>query len=77
MDLACMFAESQATEQRCDASGSVQMQACDHEGVSSCERDPHGDRMRPLFFGSLVNILLLGERAVTSFPACLMWSGRK
>ena len=49
MALACMFAEMQATEQRCDASGSVQMQACDHEGVPSGEGDPHGDRMRPLY----------------------------
>ena len=48
--LAC-FGGMQATEEGCDAAGSVQMQACDHEGVSSCERDPHGDWIRGLFWG--------------------------
>jgi hypothetical protein len=48
--LAC-FGGMQATEEGCDGPGPVQMQACDHEGVSSCERDPHGDRMRG-YFGS-------------------------
>ena len=28
---------------RSDGTGSVQVQACDHEGVPSRERDPHGD----------------------------------
>jgi hypothetical protein len=49
----CIFVGMQGTEPRCDASGPVQVQACDHEGVSSRERGPHGDRMRPLFLGLL------------------------
>ena len=53
-----LLAGMDATEEGCYAPGSVQMQACDHEGVSSCERDPHGDSVGHFGSGGMVfNIL--------------------
>ena len=76
--MCCVDVGTQATEQRCDASGPVQMQAGHHEGVSSCERDPHGDWMRAFVMRlSLSDILRSGERVVSILRDCVMRSGRK